>query len=49
MEISCIAVSASGKMFATGQKGTVFQKVPEAPVILWNGETNKPAAVLKGF
>lgn len=49
MEISCIAVSASGKMFATGQKGTIFQKVPESPVILWNGETNKPAAVLKGF
>jgi cilia- and flagella-associated protein 52 len=49
MEISCIAVSASGKMFATGQKGTIFQKIPESPVILWNGETKQPAAVLKGF
>ena len=36
MEISAIAVSNSGNIIATGQKGTVFQKVPDAPIILWN-------------
>ena len=49
MEISCITVSASGKLLATGQKGTQFQRTPEAPVIMWNFETRKPLAVLKGM
>jgi WD40 repeat protein len=49
MEISAIAVSSSGRMIATGQKGTCFQKTPDAPVILWNSETLKPVAVLKGM
>jgi len=49
MEISCIAVSNSGRMMATGQLGTSFQRTPEAPVILWNYETRKPLAVLKGM
>jgi WD40 repeat protein len=49
MEISCIAVSSNGKLLATGQKGTQFQRTPEAPVIMWNYETRKPLAVLKGM
>lgn len=49
MEISCIAVSNNGRMMATGQLGTTFQRTPEAPVILWNYETRKPIAVLKGM
>ena len=49
MEISTIAVSNSGKLIATGQKGTVFQKTPDAPVIIWSYETRKPLAVLKGI
>jgi WD40 repeat protein len=27
----------------------VFQKTPEAPIILWNYESKKPLAVLKGM
>ena len=48
MELSSIAVSNSGKFIATGQLGTVFQKTPDAPVILWSYETRKPLIVLKG-
>lgn len=29
--------------------GTQFQRTPEAPIILWNFETRKPLAVLKGM
>ena len=36
MEISAIAVSNSGNIIATGQKGTAFQRVADAPIILWN-------------
>jgi len=49
MEISCITVSNSGKLLATGQLGTQFQRTPEAPIILWSFETRKPLAVLKGM
>ena len=49
MEISTIAVSNSGKLIATGQKGTIFQKTPDAPVIIWSYEARKPLAVLKGI
>jgi cilia- and flagella-associated protein 52 len=49
MEISAVAVSSSGKLIATGQKGSVFQKTPEAPIILWSYESKKPLAVLKGM
>ena len=49
MEISAIAVSNSGNIIATGQKGTVFQRVPDAPIILWNMQTRKPMAVLRGI
>lgn len=49
MEISCVAVSPNGKFLATGQRGTTFQRTPEAPVIMWNYETRKPLAVLKGM
>jgi hypothetical protein len=49
MEISAIAVSKSGRLVATGQLGTVFQKLPDAPIILWNFETKEPIAVLKGM
>lgn len=48
MEISAIAVSNSGNIIATGQKGTVFQRVADAPIILWNMATRKPMAVLRG-
>ena len=49
MEISTIAISNSGKFIATGQKGTCFQKTPDAPVIIWSYDTKKPLAVLKGI
>ena len=49
MEISAIAVSKSGNIVATGQLGTVFQKLPDAPIILWNYQTKEPIAVLKGM
>lgn len=49
MEISTIAVSNSGKLIATGQKGTIFQKTPDAPVIIWSYDARKPLAVLKGI
>jgi WD40 repeat protein len=49
MEISAITLSNSGSLIATGQLGTVFQKLPEAPIILWNYETKQPVAVLKGI
>jgi cilia- and flagella-associated protein 52 len=49
MEISALAISNSGKLMATGQRGTIFQKTPEAPIILWSYETKKPLAVLKGM
>ncbi len=49
MEISGVAMSHSGKMLATGQIGTIFQKNPEAPVILWDFENKTPLAVLKGL
>lgn len=48
MEISALAVSNSGNIIATGQKGTVFQRVPDAPIILWNMQTRRPMAVLRG-
>jgi len=48
MEITAIAVSNSGNMIATGQKGTVFQRTADAPIILWNMQTKKPMAVLRG-
>mmetsp|Transcript_16095 Transcript_16095/g.27186 ORF Transcript_16095/g.27186 Transcript_16095/m.27186 type:complete len:524 (+) Transcript_16095:277-1848(+) len=49
MEISAIAVGKSGKILATGQIGTIFQKLPDAPIILWNYESKEPIAVLKGM
>jgi WD40 repeat protein len=49
MEISALAISSSGKLMATGQRGTIFQKTPEAPIILWSYEQKKPLAVLKGM
>jgi WD40 repeat protein len=49
MEISAIAVSKSGNIVATGQLGTVFQKLPDSPIILWNYQTKEPIAVLKGM
>lgn len=49
MEISAIAVSKSGNIIATGQLGTKFQKLPDAPIILWNFHTKEPIAVLKGM
>lgn len=49
MEISAMALSNSGRMLATGQLGTIFQKNPEAPVILWDFSNKAPLAVLKGL
>jgi hypothetical protein len=49
MEISAITVSNSGSLIATGQLGTIFQKLPDAPVILWNYSKREPIAVLKGM
>jgi len=49
MEISAIEISHSGKMLATGQKGSAFLKIPEAPVILWDFEQKKPIFMLKGL
>ena len=49
MEITAMAISFSGKYLATGQLGTIFQKTPEAPVILWDLEAKQPLAVLKGI
>ena len=49
MEISAMATSFSGKLLATGQVGSIFQKTPEAPVILWDFEARTPLAVLKGI
>lgn len=36
-------------MLASGQVGTIFQKNPEAPVILWDLPNKQPLAVLKGL
>ena len=49
MEISAIEISNSGKMIATGQLGTIFQKNPEAPIILWDFAKKEPITVLKGM
>ena len=49
MEISSIAISNSGQLLATGQLGTIFQKLPDAPVILWSYTKKEPIAVLKGL
>lgn len=49
MEITAMAVSFSGKLLATGQLGSIFQKTPEAPVILWDFDAKEPLAVLKGI
>jgi WD40 repeat protein len=49
MEISAISISNSGNLIATGQLGTIFQKLPDAPVILWNYVKKEPVAVLKGI
>lgn len=49
MEVSAIAVARNGIFLATGQKGTVFQKQPDASVILWNINTKVPLVVLKGL
>jgi len=49
MEISAITVSPSGRMIATGQLGTIFQKLPEAPIILWDYQKKEPITVLKGI
>ena len=49
MEISAISVSNSGNMIATGQVGTIFQKLPDAAIILWNYQTKQPISVLRGM
>jgi len=48
-EISVLEISHSGKMLASGQKGSAFLKTPEAPVILWNFEKKTPIFVFKGL
>lgn len=49
MEISAIAISNTGSMIATGQLGTIFQKLPDAPIILWDYAKKEPIVVLKGM
>ncbi len=59
MQITCLTLSNSGnpllndpnkgKMIASGQMGTQFQKMPEAPIILWDFEKRSPIFVLKGI
>ena len=49
MEISALATSNSGNVIATGQVGTIFQKLPEAPIILWSFHQKQPLFVLKGI
>ena len=49
MEISALAISRNGNLVATGQVGTIFHKLPEAPVILWDYLRQEPLCVLKGL
>lgn len=49
MEVTASTVSNSGRLLATGQLGSIFQKTPEAPVILWDFDARQPLAVLKGI
>ena len=49
MEITALAISHAGKMIASGQKGTIYQKTPDAPVILWDYDKKKPIFQLKGI
>ena len=42
MEITTLALSPDGKYAATGQKGTVFKREPDAPIILTDLATLKP-------
>jgi len=48
MEISALAISASGGLIASSQVGTVHQPGYHAPVIVWNYETRKDIYVLTG-
>ena len=36
-------------MIATGQKGSTFEKIPDAPVILWDFDNSKPIFKLTGL
>lgn len=49
MPISALAVSASGKYLATGQLGTIFAKIDDAPVILWDIAQARPINIFKGL
>ena len=48
MELSALAVSASGALIASGQLGSSHRKGHHAPVIVWDGNTKRQAFVLHG-
>lgn len=49
MELSALTVSNTGAFIASGQLGTEFQKLPEAPVILWDYASRQARFALKGL
>jgi cilia- and flagella-associated protein 52 len=49
MEITALALSHAGKILASGQRGSIYKKVPEAPVVLWDYEHKKPIFQLQGI
>ena len=48
MEITAMAISASGSKLASGQLGTVHHKGYGAPVIVWDLNTKRPLFTLHG-
>jgi WD40 repeat protein len=49
MEITALTLSHAGKILASGQRGSIYKKVPEAPVVLWDYEHKKPIFQLQGI
>ncbi len=49
MVITAMALSHSGRLIASGQLGTSYSKIPEAPVILWDLTNRKSLNVYKGL
>jgi len=48
MEVTALAVSATGAFIASGQAGTTHRKGFGAPVIVWDFETRRPLLTLQG-
>mmetsp|Transcript_37635 Transcript_37635/g.49584 ORF Transcript_37635/g.49584 Transcript_37635/m.49584 type:complete len:699 (-) Transcript_37635:494-2590(-) len=49
MEISCLAISPSGNLLASGQLGTTHYKGYHAPVIVWDFQNKERIFVLEGI